>query len=76
MYDAPTPAPPRRIVTAGDPLPRGSVALAVLGEMLNDAETRDAAPSPNGYSAMFWRGRSEALREARDRVAEAESRDR
>jgi hypothetical protein len=67
-YDLPEPRPPRRLVSAGDPLGRGSVALAVLGEMLNDAE--NALARPLSWTAQT---RVDALREARDKVAAAEA---
>lgn len=75
-YDIPEPIAPRVYRLSGDrPEPivgRGSVALAVLGEMLNDAEKEyDEEPlNPTRETAFV------VLRRARDRVAEAESRDR
>lgn len=65
QYDVVAPKPPTRIRTAGprpaDTEPRGSVALAVLGEMIQDAEDH-----------ARW-VRVTVLREARRRVAEAEA---
>lgn len=73
-YDAPTPQPPRRYVLSGDAPARepASVALAVLGEMLTDAERDYGQLYPPPYS---WEvdARLRALREARDRVAAAEA---
>ena len=67
QHDVPvTPAPPRRYVLSGDkPEPRGSVALAVLGEMLTEAEDYE-----NGIPDQ---SRVNAIQEARQRVAEAEA---
>jgi hypothetical protein len=59
----PTDAPPY-----DEPLGRGSVALAVLGEMLNDAEIRARTyPGPATDDEVY------TLRQARDRVAAAEA---
>jgi hypothetical protein len=72
-YDPPKAQPPRTYVLSGDrPLVRGSIALVVLGEMLNESENDlDAEADP-----LLWRSigyRLAALREARDRVAKAEA---
>ena len=68
---------PRRYVLAGGHEPRPSVALAVLGEMLNDAENdlRTVENSKTGPTTVAMaRVAVDALRRARNRVAEAESR--
>jgi len=66
-YDPPEPIRPRIYRLSGDPVPRrASVALAVLGEMIDVAE-----------NAFFLTGsglvRADILREARDRIAKAEA---
>ena len=69
QYDIPEPQPPRVYRLAGDaPVeePHGSVALAVLGEMLMEAER-----ASDWHNPAASRARITTLREARDRVAEA-----
>jgi hypothetical protein len=76
MYDAPLPAPPRRIVTAGDrPLGRGSVALATIGSLLNDAEyalERVVIHEGRGLAYELAVARVDVLREVRDAVTRVE----
>ena len=77
-YDDPEPGPitqPRRYVLAGGAEPTPSVALAVLGTMLTEAEgdldivrTSTAGPTTRAIAASVV----DALRRARNRVAEAE----
>ena len=67
---------PRRYVLAGDE-PSPSVALAVLGTMLTEAESdlRVVENSHTGATTVAMaRAVADALRRARNRVAEAESR--
>lgn len=68
---APEPTAPRVYRLSGDkpPEPRESVALAVIGSMLSEAESIVSARPPF-YQAVA----AEVLREARDRIADAESR--
>jgi hypothetical protein len=79
-YDIPEPQPPRTYVLAGDaPVEEpASVALAVLGEMLSEVEGHVAAgtsmygsaPVPDVPTLV----RLQTLREARERIADAEAR--
>lgn len=76
-YDAPEPQKPRAYVLSGskrtfaDPQP--SVALAVIGEMLNDAEHILETSVRGSDVALAFGQRIVALREARERVAAAEA---
>ena len=72
-YDAPS--RPRRYVLSGGDEPQASVALAVLGDMLDKAERveRDMAGSP-ATSIALQRAVVGTLRVARERVAAAEAR--
>lgn len=66
---------PRRYVLAGGPEPKPSVALAILGDMLNEAENdlRVVENSKTGPTTVAMaRVVVDALRRARNRVAEAE----
>ena len=68
-YDPPTPTRPRTYVLSGDtPEPRGSVALAVIGEMLTEAE----AIATSVPQSLAFHVEVETLRRARDRIAAAE----
>ena len=74
-YDPPIPTPPRRYVLAGGEEPRPSIALAVLGDMLTEAEhdLRVVENSKTGATTVAMaRAVVDALRRARNRVAEAE----
>jgi hypothetical protein len=68
-YDIPEPQPPRVYRLAGDAPeePRGSVALAVLGTLITEEESRPR------YYGRWHAGYLFALREARDAVAAVES---
>lgn len=69
---APTPQSPRRyVLSGGQPSEPASVALAVLGELLDEAE-RLETPETQGQRDIA-RARVVALRTARDRVAAAEA---
>ena len=79
-YDDPEPpelSRPRRYVLSGGDEPRPSIALAVLGDMLNEAELDLHAMenSKTGPTTVAMaRVVADALRRARNRVAAAESR--
>ena len=74
-FDAPEPTRPRVYVLAGDaptvPEPKPSVALAVLGALLNEAEW-DLERCMTASERTVVGTRISVLSEARDRVAEAE----
>jgi hypothetical protein len=70
------PTTPRRYVLAGGEEPRPSVALAVLGTMLTEAESdlRVVENSKTGATTVAMaRAVVDALRRARNRVAAAET---
>lgn len=71
-YDPPTPQPPRVYRLSGSkPELHGSIALAVIGQMIEEAETLQPAA---GLAALRNLRRDVALlREARDRIAAAEA---
>jgi hypothetical protein len=70
-------AQPRRYVLAGSEPPKPSAALAVIGDMLNDAENdlRVIENSNTGPTTIAMaRVVVDALRRARNRVSDAEAR--
>ena len=78
QYDAPSPSRPRAYVLSGDAPsePKPSVALAVLGDLLDRAErhVHDAECLPYGsLHDLTMAVIVEAYRKARDRVAAAEA---
>jgi hypothetical protein len=75
-YD-PKPTAPRRYVLAGGEEPQASVALAVLGTMLTEAESdwRAFEEGRAGPTTLAMaRVQVDTLRRARNRVADAEAR--
>jgi hypothetical protein len=77
-YDIPEPQPPRVYRLAGDAPeePRGSVALAVLGEMLSTLEALTNVESmlfSDPAREALHKAQIETLRAARDRIAAAEA---
>ena len=68
---------PRRYILAGQDEPKSSIALAVLGTMLTEAESdlRVVENSKTGATTVAMaRAVADALRRARNRVADAEAR--
>jgi hypothetical protein len=64
-YSAPEPTRPRVYDLAGEkPEPRGSVALAVIGELIQQAEDREWVYSADALTVLY---------EARLRIAKAEA---
>ena len=75
QYDAPIPSRPRKYELSGtgkaEMEPQPSIALAVIGDMLEEDERINRKYLTT--TAWHWYdGRADALREARDRIAEAE----
>lgn len=75
QYDAPEPTRPRAYVLSGSSRnsigePRPSIALAVLGDLLTEAEQL-AIALPD---SIVVRAEVDTLRNARNRVADAEAR--
>lgn len=66
--DIPIPIRPRTYSLSGAK-PKASVALAVVGEMLDDAESWERL-----YRGPDRAPRTEILREVRERIADAEAR--
>ena len=70
-YDGPVYSTPRVYDLAGAKRePRGSVALAVIGELLTEWDGRH---SPTEGGTHYNRGYVTALRDARDLIVDAES---
>ena len=75
MHDGPVAvAQPRRYVLAGSEPPKPSVALAVIGEMLDEYETASARSPWAPTTQARWNMALLVLRTARQRIADAESR--
>lgn len=72
-YDAPQPQPPRRYVLSGGKPGPSSIALAVLGDMLETAEALERETTGSTKIAI-QRAIVATLRVARQRVADAEAR--
>ena len=82
QYDAPIPSRPRKYELSGaidlsgsSGTSRGSIALAVLGDMLDYAE-RQLDATDSGRFPLLWDirvARVDILREARDAIAKAEA---
>ena len=65
---------PRRVVHSADTRPPASVALAVLGDMLTNAEDKEREMAGAGATTVaIQRAIVATLRVARERVAKAEA---
>ena len=74
QYDAPVVTRPRAYHLSGGAQPKPSIALAVIGEMIDEYETATATTHWAPTTMARWNMALLVLRTARQRIADAESR--